>query len=339
MLSEHCATITPHTYWAAKKRGPSKRAQRDAELIPEIQWLFDSKGSARPSANFQVVGKAAVSTSAESTHMKSVTKRGLLVGATAVFVLSGAVGIAAAAVVIDEQSNGAVGTGFSSSGRIALGVVSVPNYTVAGATSTMSEEQFLARLDVAQEGLAFASEVAPVDDPTTLILLYRSDDGSLLTVRRARFETSESMPANFQAWPIDGETLFVAGGSKEARTKLGDFIASGANETPGFTLEITFGPSNSAQLYWRDFAAATGALSLSAMAASAEYLKVIETENEGERVELALAGGEKVEGVRSSIVGASSYSWADGQGVILTLDGQMDANSLAREVAKVKRVG
>jgi hypothetical protein len=203
----------------------------------------------------------------------------------------------------------------------------------------MSEEQFLARLDVAQEGLAFASEVAPVDDPTTLILLYRSDDGSLLTVRRARFETPESMPANFQAWPIDGETLFVAGGSKEARTKLGDFIASGANETPGFTLEITFGPSNSAQLYWRDFAAATGALSLSAMAASAEYLKVIETENEGERVELALAGGEKVEGVRSSIDGASSYSWADGQGVILTLDGQMDANSLAREVAKVKRVG
>jgi putative transposase len=42
VLTEHGAKIAPNTYWAAKSRGPSKRAQRDAELIPEIQRVYDS---------------------------------------------------------------------------------------------------------------------------------------------------------------------------------------------------------------------------------------------------------------------------------------------------------
>lgn len=32
--------IAPRTYWAAKKRAPSKRALRDAELVKEIQRVF-----------------------------------------------------------------------------------------------------------------------------------------------------------------------------------------------------------------------------------------------------------------------------------------------------------
>lgn len=36
VLSEHGCAIAPNTYWTAKKRPPSKRALRDAELKVEI---------------------------------------------------------------------------------------------------------------------------------------------------------------------------------------------------------------------------------------------------------------------------------------------------------------
>jgi putative transposase len=41
VLSEHGCKIAPNTYWTAKKRPPSKRALRDAELIVEIQRVYD----------------------------------------------------------------------------------------------------------------------------------------------------------------------------------------------------------------------------------------------------------------------------------------------------------
>ena len=41
MLSEHGCKIAPNTYWVAKKRPPSKRALRDAELRVEIQRAYD----------------------------------------------------------------------------------------------------------------------------------------------------------------------------------------------------------------------------------------------------------------------------------------------------------
>jgi putative transposase len=37
VLSEHGCKIAPNTYWTAKKRPPSKRALRDAELVVEIR--------------------------------------------------------------------------------------------------------------------------------------------------------------------------------------------------------------------------------------------------------------------------------------------------------------
>ena len=37
MLSEHGCKIAPNTYWVAKKRSPSKRSLRDAELVVEIR--------------------------------------------------------------------------------------------------------------------------------------------------------------------------------------------------------------------------------------------------------------------------------------------------------------
>ena len=37
MLREHGCGIAPNTYWAAKTRAPSARAQRDAELVPAIR--------------------------------------------------------------------------------------------------------------------------------------------------------------------------------------------------------------------------------------------------------------------------------------------------------------
>jgi putative transposase len=41
VLSEHGCKIAPNTYWVAKKRPPSARAVRDAELILEVQRVFD----------------------------------------------------------------------------------------------------------------------------------------------------------------------------------------------------------------------------------------------------------------------------------------------------------
>lgn len=42
MLTEHGAKIAPNTYWVAKKRSPSKRALRDAELKVEIRRVYDA---------------------------------------------------------------------------------------------------------------------------------------------------------------------------------------------------------------------------------------------------------------------------------------------------------
>jgi putative transposase len=41
VLSEHGCAIAPNTYWVAKKRPPSRRAQRDSELMIEIQRVYD----------------------------------------------------------------------------------------------------------------------------------------------------------------------------------------------------------------------------------------------------------------------------------------------------------
>jgi putative transposase len=41
VLSEHGCKIAPNTYWTAKKRPPSRRALRDAELRVEIQRVYD----------------------------------------------------------------------------------------------------------------------------------------------------------------------------------------------------------------------------------------------------------------------------------------------------------
>jgi putative transposase len=40
VLTEHGCKIAPNTYWVAKKRGPSARAQRDAELLVEIRRVY-----------------------------------------------------------------------------------------------------------------------------------------------------------------------------------------------------------------------------------------------------------------------------------------------------------
>ena len=41
MLTEHGCKIAPNTYWVAKRRAPSRRALRDAELVVEIQRVYD----------------------------------------------------------------------------------------------------------------------------------------------------------------------------------------------------------------------------------------------------------------------------------------------------------
>jgi putative transposase len=41
VLREHGCGIAPNTYWTAKKREPSTRARRDAELVPLIQRVYD----------------------------------------------------------------------------------------------------------------------------------------------------------------------------------------------------------------------------------------------------------------------------------------------------------
>lgn len=40
VLTEHGCKIAPNTYWVAKKRPPSTRAVRDAELMPEVMRVF-----------------------------------------------------------------------------------------------------------------------------------------------------------------------------------------------------------------------------------------------------------------------------------------------------------
>ena len=41
MLTEHGCKIAPNTYWVAKKRPPSTRAVRDAELAAEVVRVFE----------------------------------------------------------------------------------------------------------------------------------------------------------------------------------------------------------------------------------------------------------------------------------------------------------
>lgn len=41
VLREHDCGIAPNTYWAAKKRPPSKRALRDEELVVEVHRVFE----------------------------------------------------------------------------------------------------------------------------------------------------------------------------------------------------------------------------------------------------------------------------------------------------------
>jgi putative transposase len=40
VLSEHGCKIAPNTYWVARKRPLSARAQRDAELVVEIRRVY-----------------------------------------------------------------------------------------------------------------------------------------------------------------------------------------------------------------------------------------------------------------------------------------------------------
>jgi putative transposase len=49
VLSEHGCKIAPNTYWTAKKRPPSRRARRDAELKLEIQRVYDENLRSAPS--------------------------------------------------------------------------------------------------------------------------------------------------------------------------------------------------------------------------------------------------------------------------------------------------
>ena len=42
VLREHGVGIAPNTYWCAKKREPSARAVRDAELVVEIERVYTS---------------------------------------------------------------------------------------------------------------------------------------------------------------------------------------------------------------------------------------------------------------------------------------------------------
>ena len=41
VLSEHGCKIAPNTYWVARKRAPSARAVRDAQLVVEIRRVYD----------------------------------------------------------------------------------------------------------------------------------------------------------------------------------------------------------------------------------------------------------------------------------------------------------
>jgi transposase InsO family protein len=41
VLTEHGCKIAPNTFWVARKRAPSARAVRDAELVPEVVRVFE----------------------------------------------------------------------------------------------------------------------------------------------------------------------------------------------------------------------------------------------------------------------------------------------------------
>ena len=41
VLTEHGCKIAPNTYWVARKRPPSARAVRDAELVVEIRRVYE----------------------------------------------------------------------------------------------------------------------------------------------------------------------------------------------------------------------------------------------------------------------------------------------------------
>jgi putative transposase len=41
VLTEHGCLIAPNTYWVARKRAPSARAVRDAELVEEIRRVYE----------------------------------------------------------------------------------------------------------------------------------------------------------------------------------------------------------------------------------------------------------------------------------------------------------
>ena len=41
VLCEHGCKIAPNTYWVARKRPPSKRSQRDVELVVEIRRVYE----------------------------------------------------------------------------------------------------------------------------------------------------------------------------------------------------------------------------------------------------------------------------------------------------------
>jgi putative transposase len=41
VLSEHGGKIAPNSYWVTRKRAPSKRARRDAELVVEIRRVYE----------------------------------------------------------------------------------------------------------------------------------------------------------------------------------------------------------------------------------------------------------------------------------------------------------
>lgn len=42
VLTEHGCKIAPNTYWVAKKRAPSARCLRDAQLVPEIVRVYEA---------------------------------------------------------------------------------------------------------------------------------------------------------------------------------------------------------------------------------------------------------------------------------------------------------
>jgi putative transposase len=55
VLSEHGVTIAPSGYYAFKKRPPSARALRDAELVVKIREVFSDRTKGRGVAGYRKV--------------------------------------------------------------------------------------------------------------------------------------------------------------------------------------------------------------------------------------------------------------------------------------------